>query len=194
LSDGAQGGPILYICPTDAVPFQNYEEYRQATHDFPKPANDMNLVWMVKGQGLDEIGNKIHTDGTEEGFYEYALFQLLSNQFYLLGKAQYNDKSVVADSSALDTILDEIKNTKDWTPVDIEFLKEARKIDLQPTVQISDPNVLIHMVLFTKWGGFARFSILMKRDYPHTILSSSFDSVLEYDCGVQLQNANAAGS
>jgi hypothetical protein len=191
LSDGSQGGPILYSRPLNLTPFATYEEYREATHSYPRPDNDFSMIWLVEGAGTNAFGNKIKVDGTAEGYYEYALLQGLANQFYLLGNARVNDRSVIADSSELESVLTGIENSGNWTKIDNTFKKNARKIELKPVIQIGETNVLVQVVLFTKWGGFLRLSTLMSRDYPHTVISTSLETILLYDCGIKPKDFNS---
>jgi hypothetical protein len=184
LSDGNQGGPILYIRPIDATPFKTYQEYKQAYHDVPRQTGDSTMIWLVKGATTSTFGNKMKTDGSAEGYYEYALFQTLANRFYLSGGARINDKVVVAESAKLESILTMIDNEETWTKINKEFKTTARKLDLNPVIMITDPSVLVETILFTKWGGFQRLSIVINKDYPNLVTSINLSPVLEYQCGV----------
>jgi hypothetical protein len=142
------------------------------------------MIWLVKGASTSTFGNKITTDGTAEGYYEYALFQTLANRFYLLGNARMNDRIVVAESSQLENILSTIDNSSNWTKIDNKFKATARKLDLKPVITMTSSSVLVETTLFTKWGGFLHLSIGMNRSYPNIVTSTSLKPVLDYQCGV----------
>ena len=59
----------------------------------------MSMIWLVKDEPDQKAGNKIKIDGTDEGYFEYALLQTLGNQFYLYGMAKVNDKRPVCESA-----------------------------------------------------------------------------------------------
>jgi hypothetical protein len=191
LSDGAQGGPILYVRPVGTTPFKTYDEYKQATHEFPRPDYNLTLVWLVKGAATTTFGNKITTDGTKEGYYEYALLQTLANQFYLLGNARVNDKMVVADSSELEAILTKIENSKNWAKIDGTFKKSARALKLQPVVEVADAGISIQLVMFSKWGGFSTLSMVINREYPYMVTNNALETVLNYNCGLNPKSVPA---
>lgn len=177
------GGPILYIRKASAEPFKTYEEYREATHRTPRPYNDLSMIWLVKDEPDMKAGNKIKIDGTPEGYFQYALLQTIGNQFYLYGSAVINDKRPVCEAAELEKIFTEIK-AAGLAKMDDDFKKEARALDLQPVVAISDMGVTVQFMVFSKWGGFMRVSVLMYKDYPHTMLSYVNDEVmLAYQSG-----------
>jgi hypothetical protein len=39
-------------------------------------------------------------------------------------------------------------------------------------------------VVFSKWGGFSRFSYTMYRNYPHMVIGFQDEVLLEYECGM----------
>jgi len=44
--------------------------------------------------------------------------------------------------------------------------------------------VKVEAVVFTKWGGFIKRSILMEREAPHLILGERSEVLVAYDCGI----------
>jgi hypothetical protein len=179
---GNAGGPILYIRKASSAPFKTYEEYRLATHATPRPDNDQSMIWLVKDEPDQKAGSEIKIDGTDEGYFEYALLQTIGNQLYLYGSAQVNDKRLVCVSTEREKIFTEIKNAG-LNPMDAAFLKSARAIDLQPVVKVQDTYMLVQFVTFTGSGGFFRVSYLIAHDYPHTIFSYNNEVLLAYQSG-----------
>lgn len=184
LLGGTAGGPILYIRPANDAPFQTYEEYRLATQANPRPANDQSMIWFVKDEPDQKAGNMIKVDGTDEGYFEYALLQTLGNQFYLYGTADINDKRLVCESAELENIITEIQNAG-LNQMNAGFLKSARAIDLNPVVKTQANAVLVQFVLFTKWGGFSRDSYLIAHDYPNIVMSFNNEVLLAYQSGAR---------
>jgi len=179
---GTAGGPILYIRKADATPFKTYDEYKAATHQTPRASNDQSMIWLVKDEANQNAGNKIKTDGTDEGYFEYALLQTLGNQFYLYGAAAVNDKRLVCEGVELEKIFTEIQSAG-LKEMDTQFKTQARAIDLQPVVKPQAAAMIVQFVTFSKWGGFFKVSYLMNHDYPHTIFSYANDPLLAYDSG-----------
>ena len=112
LSDGTQGGPILYIRPIDSTPFKTYEEYKQATHDAPRQTGDSSMIWLVKGASTSTFGNKITTDGSAEGYYEYALFQMLFKD--TISKAD-RERLKLASRDLLTALRAHLRPMPNWT-------------------------------------------------------------------------------
>jgi hypothetical protein len=181
--DGSAGSPILYARPTDATPYKNYHEFAEAADTYTRPENDISLVWFVMGEETGVFSNKIKTDGTAEGYFEYTVLQLLGQQFYLFWHANYNDTRIVCEPAALESILSYLENTE-YKPIDNGFKKDARKIDLQPTVKYSGDMVTVSVVVFSDWGGFSRCSCTMYKEYPHTVIGFEEEALLEYNCGI----------
>ena len=181
--NGSAGSPVLYTRPADADPFINYDEFSRAANKFTRPENDLTMVWMVMGESNTVNGNRIKIDGTKEGYFEYTLLQLLGQQFYLFWHAAYNDTRIVCETAALEGIIEELKNTE-FNPIDNGFIKDARKIDLQPTVQISGDTVAVSLVTFSAWVGFSRVTFTMNKTYPHEVTGYEQETLVEYNCGI----------
>lgn len=181
--DGTGGIPVLYTRPVNAVPYKTAEEFERAANTFTRPENDISTVWFVMGDksGLD--GNKIRTDGTREGYFEYAVLQLLGQQFYLFWHSNYNDNRIVCEGAELESVLAGIDGS-DLKPVDDGFKNKARKIDLTSTVEISGDTAVVSLVAFSKWGGFSRYEFLIYKDYPHMVIGLDRKILLEYECGM----------
>jgi hypothetical protein len=175
LSDGTAGGPILYIRAADTAPFKSYAEYQEATQQNPKTKNDNSLIWFVKDTESSSFGNKISVDGTKEGYFEYAMLQLVGNKFYLHGFTTGTDKRFVCDPSEVDNIITNLEKTG---ALDNNFKKDARKLDLKPDVAISESEVTVSAVTFSPLEGFVRDTVNISRNYPNYIIGINSDELL----------------
>lgn len=182
--DGSAGSPELYARPEEAVPFKTFDEYGKALNTYTRPENDISTVWFVMGEETGLFGNKIKIDDTKEGYYEYTVLQLLGEQFYLFWHSNYNDTRIICDAGELEGLLESIGDSGFGEPVDEDFKEQARKIDLQPTVDIGTDTVTVSLVVFSKWGGFTRLSYFMDRNYPRMVTGIESKNLLEYQCGV----------
>ena len=64
--------------------------------------------------------------------------------------------------------------------------KQARELDLTPTVEFPDESTaVVRLITFSKWGGFTESKYTISRQYPHGMLSKDTKILIEYDCGVQ---------
>jgi hypothetical protein len=180
LSNGADGGPILYVRSTEAEPFKTYDEYKEATHQNPRSASDNSLIWLVKDAKTGVFGNKISADGTKDGFFQLALLQALGNQFYLLGGAQINDKRLVCETEELEKILNEIQTTANVTLTD-DFVKSAHDLELKPEISTKETLVTVTFTTFSKYGGFYREIVTMMKTYPNIITDRQSQLILSFD-------------
>lgn len=183
------GRPIIYVREEDQEPFANYSEYEKEAEQNIEIEDVFDFVAFVMYGSTTALGNKIHIDGTEEGFLEYVVLQIMGGQFYLWWHANYDDATVICNDSALEKVLAE---GMFFDPEEAEFLRplvhdvryEALKLDVTPVVELRDDVAIVTVILFTKWGGFFRCSFTISRDYPHTIIDVDSEVVIEYYCGV----------
>jgi hypothetical protein len=181
--DGSAGSPLLYYRAADAAPFKTYADYADAANSVTRPESDMSQAWLVAEKDGASYGSKIVLDGTDEAFFEYSVLQILGEQFYLFWHANYNDIRIVCENSELESVLTDIDNS-DLASVSGAFKRDARKINLQPSVAASGDTVTVELVAFSKWGGFSRLSILMDRHAPYAVIGLEDVNLLEYQCGM----------
>jgi hypothetical protein len=182
--NGSGGSPVLYVRPAGAAPYSTYDQFTEAANSYTPPENDITAVWFVMGQKTGVYGNKIKIDGTREGYFEYTVLQLLGEQFYLFWHANYNDIHIVSDFVEMESLLKSLGETDFGLPVNESFKQAARKINLQPTVDINGDTVTVKLVTFTKWGGFYRLAFTISGKYPYLITGLENKQLLKYDCGV----------
>jgi hypothetical protein len=177
LTDTIRGGPILYVRPSGKIPFYTYEDYRLATHETPRQEQDKSLIFLVQGTDDTASGNKIEIDGTRQGYFEYAVLQTLSNQFYLLGAATYNDKQIICEKAELERIWAEV-GAAGLGPVAASVKETADGLDFTPAVTFHPDTVQVSFVVFSKHTGFTRTSYYISKEYPHFITTIKDDPLM----------------
>ena len=163
--NGSGGQPIIYARAESQKPYANYEEYA-----------------MDEQSGAFE--DKIRIDGTEEGFFEYVVLQVVGGQFYLFWHANYNDWEIVCTPDKLDEIIEDRTNSSFGINMLPEIAKEAKKLDCKPVIEFKDDTATVSVLVFTKWGGFKRLTYTIKQEYPHTIIDVQTETLVEYHCGI----------
>jgi len=182
--NGSAGEPIIYVRAESQKPYTNYEEYATAMLNQEGMDEAHGIVTPLWNEQSGVFEDKIRIDGTEEGFFEYAVLQVAGGQFYLFWHANYNDWEIVCAQDKLDEIIEDRTNSsfgKDMLP---EVAKEARKLDCKPIIAFKDDTATVSVVVFTKWGGFKRLTYTIKQEYPHTIIDVQTETLVEYHCGV----------
>ena len=163
--NGSGGQPIIYVRAESQKPYANYEEY-----------------------AMDEQGGafeeKIKINGTEEGFFEYVVLQVIGGQFYLFWHANYNDWKIVCDPAEIEAIIKERASPDFGRAAEPDFAEKAKKLDCKPVIEFKDDTATVSVLVFTKWGGFKRLTYTIKREYPHTIIDIQTKTLVEYNCGV----------
>jgi hypothetical protein len=162
------GRPVIYVREEDQEPFLTYKEYVEAG----------GKGTSVMAQDSKVPGDRIRIDGTEEGFFEYVVLQIMGGQFYLFWHAAYDDATVICDKTGLDRLLAQYSSL----PSSVE--REARKLDYKPIIEFRDDQVTVKVMTFTNWGGFIQDSFTISRRYPHTIIEREKRVIVEYDCGI----------
>jgi hypothetical protein len=182
---GSGGVPLLYTRTDDQEPYKTFDDYMQDSGNITRAADDVTLVFfsIAKNEKV-KYGSQISVSDSPEGYFEYTVLQLLGGQFYLFYKANQYDIRIVCQTDEVDKIIGEI-DTSNMTPIDDSFKNAAHALDLQPVVNIGEDSADVSLVTFTKWGGFARVSFNISRDYPHSITKYVNENILKYDCGIK---------
>jgi hypothetical protein len=152
-SDTLGGFPLLYARRLDGG----------------EPAGDSNYRQQVKA------------DGSAEGYLELAVLDVMAAQFYLVWHANYNDRQIVCDRTALEDLVSHPNSFNQMLPDDVQV--KARQLDVAPAVELGEKEVRVSVVTFTNWGGFKRLTLTFERAFPHTATSQE-DILVPYDCGV----------
>ena len=164
--DGMGGYPLLYARPVDQVPFVNESEYAAAS-DRP------------------DYLTYVFPQDSPEGYFEYAAFAMVANQFYLDWHANYNDWTVLCDQGDIEEIIENFDSEDAFgIPMTAKQSRQARSIENpQPVVELSDDIATVKMLVFTKWGGFYRRTLTIRRA-DHSIMDEQDEPLVEYDCGI----------
>ena len=176
---GIGGAPVLYARKAVAAPYGNRSEYLAA-----EPSAE-------EADREDYYLSFVSTDGSSEGFFQLALLIIQGEQFYQFWHAAYNDDRIVSDLEDARAILTSPTSPTcltGWVGEDNatveELLDEVAGIDLAPIVSMNGDMVKVEVVVFTKWGGFVRRSMIMEEDYPHLIIEERSEVLVPYDCGI----------
>jgi len=166
---GIGGGPVLYARKAQAPPYRNYSEYAAASPERRADREDYYL-------------RQIAADGSPESFFQLALLRIQGEQFYQFWHDAYNDGRIICDLEEARAGLGGEFGADEST---IEaLLSDLAEYDLAPTISMNGDLVKVEAVVFTKWGGFIKRSILMEREAPHLILGEGSEVLVAYDCGI----------
>lgn len=164
--DGMGGYPILYARSANQAPYADEAAYRAA------------------GPHPDYLTFVIPQD-SPEGYFEYAAFAMMANQFYLDWHANYNDWRVVCDGDGIQQVLDSLSDGGfPGQPMTAQQQRDARDIQSpSPAVAMTDQAATVTMLVFTKWGGFYRRTLTIGRR-DHVIQDEQNRPLVDYDCGI----------
>ena len=183
--------PLTYVRETDSDPITTYEEYEQEAEAQYDLNNMYNLIGFVMGEDPNVFEDKIHIDGTPEGYVEYVLLQVMGAQFYLTWHALYNDAIPVCDNAAFEPVLTEAlgyfsmgseESHEDLAPK-AEIMAKGKFVDFRPLVEFKDDTVDVTIMTFTKWGGLIKTTYTIERYYPHSIVNVFSQTLIDYQCG-----------
>jgi hypothetical protein len=167
------GYPILYAYHIDTAPFVSHQEYLTGRADCL--AVDDALPGC---SALDHV----ETDGSDLGYLQLVLLDMMGSQFYRYWHAQYNDTTPIATEAALDELIASISDP--FIPLTNRQQVQAKAIDPTPQVIIDEAVVTVRVVWFTKWGGFYESRLEIEKEFPHKIIRESTENLVEYDCGL----------
>lgn len=165
-SDGLGAYPILYARPTD-----------QPAHT---SANDL-----PEGYKWTDYQKHLVIENVEQGYFEFIAMNIMAGQFYLSWHANYNDTEIVCNADAVNAIIADINDGNFGIAFDGSQQRQARALEnIEPLVKLTDDSALVEIVVFTKWGGFYRWTYTISRSLPHTIIDVQTENLVEYDCGI----------
>ena len=165
-SDGLGAYPILYARPVD------------------QPAY-VSVTDLPAGYDWTEYRSHVMVAGAEQGFFEFAVMNIMAGQFYLYWHANYNDTEIVCDNDAANAIVENTNSQGFGMEFDLLQQAQVRKLtDVEPVVRFTDDSAIVEMVVFTKWGGFHRWTYTISRSFPHQFLDVQTENLVPYDCGI----------
>jgi len=169
---GIGGAPVLYARKAQAPPYRNYSEYAAASPNKRADREDYYLRHLA-------------ADGSPESFFQLALLRIQGEQFYQYWHDAYNDGRIVCDLEDARAGLGELTGWIGEEEGVVEgLLADLAEYEIAPTVSMNRDLVKVEAVVFTKWGGFIKRSILMEREAPHLILGEGSQVLVEYNCGI----------
>lgn len=164
--DGLGAYPILYARPADQPAYVS--------------ANDLPAGF----EWTDYQGHLV-IDDVEQGYFEFAAMTVMAGQFYLDWHANYNDTEIVCNADAVDDIISDINDGNFGAAFDRSQERQARAMkDIEPLVKLTEDSALVEVVVFTKWGGFYRWTYTISRSFPNTIVDVQTENLVPYDCGI----------
>ena len=131
----------------------------------------------------------IETDGSDKGFLQLAMAQVLAPNFYLYFRSNEQDMIVLCDIDDIEVLLDELDQRDDVVnKPDLLVKARALTIDaIDPVVRFDKKNnqAVVSMLTFTKWGGFYRQTLTYGVGFPHRSVSITAKQVIAYDAGIK---------
>jgi hypothetical protein len=162
--DGMGGYPILYPRPAGQAPFLTEADYAASGDS----ANYLDFIQI---------------DDTAEGYFQYVALNILGPQFYLFWHANYNDYQIMCNPADVQGVTANLGDFgRSMSP--LSRLRTLLLRDVAPTVSTGEQTVEVQVVVFTKWGGFLRWTYTIDRNFPHKILDVKEKILIPYDCGV----------
>lgn len=164
--DGLGAYPLLYARPVD-------EPAYVSTNDLPA-----DFEWT-------DYHSHIAIDTTEQGYFEFVAMTIMARQFYLDWHANYNDTEIVCNPDDVDAIIEDINDGNFGIAFDGSQERQARALEnIESLVKLTDDSALVEVIVFTKWGGFYRWTYTISRSLPHKIIDVQTENLVEYDCGI----------
>ncbi|HOD06195.1 MAG TPA: hypothetical protein PKH92_14215 [Anaerolineaceae bacterium] len=164
--DGFGGFPVLYVRPEEQVPFSSVEEL-DASPDAALMRDYMSYI---------------QPDDTADGYYQYVVFSIMVQQFYLFWHSNYNDVQIVCTPEKIRQIIDATGEFGIEMPADDKA--KSLLINPTPTVAFSEERVVVRIVTFTNWGGFFEKNYKISRTNPTTMYTAKNENLVPYQCGV----------
>lgn len=165
-SDDLGGYPLPFARPVDQAPYASLADIPNNTK-------------------LPDFRDYLEVEDVEQGYFEYAVLDIMADQFYLYWHANYNDDEIVCGPEQVNDIITRVSSGEFGYAMDATQQARARAIrNIGPTVRLSGDVATVQFITFTKWGGFFRETYTIRREFPHTIIDVKQQNLVSYDCGV----------
>jgi hypothetical protein len=165
-NDSLGGYPLLYPRPVDQAPYTS-------TADIPENTQ------------LQDFHDYLEVEDVEQGYFEYVVMDIMASQFYLFWHANYNDAQIVCNRQQVNDIVAQISSGDFGMAMDLPAQTKARTMrNIEPVVRLTGDVAMVEIIIFTKWGGFYRYTYTVNRGFPHTIVDIKQENLVPYDCGV----------
>jgi len=124
----------------------------------------------------------VRTDGSNEGFLELALLQIMGVQFYRFWHSGFYDWLPVCGPESLENLLGSLKSDD---PDDVNWTWEGRygvTLDrARPKTEIADDGATVTLLAFSQNGGLYEFRFEFSRDFPHEVREVELDLLIPFD-------------
>ncbi len=158
--------PMLYARPMDQTPYVSAEGVSADTK-------------------LPDFREYVVLEDIEQGYFEYAVLNIMAGQFYLDWHANYNDTEIVCNRESVDDIIFSVNEGNIGSDLNLTQQAKARAIkNIEPVVTLTKDAAVVRIVAFSKWGGFFRLTYTIRREVPHIIIDVKEEELVPYDCGV----------
>jgi len=158
------GFPVLYARRADSKQLEDAEDVEKL------PEHEREFPYHVI------------TQNTSESYFQLALFKLIGNKFFLTWHANYMRIQPVCGERTISMCGDIMPGINKKVPDDI--LDEAKRLDLEPVVELLEGEAKVTVVVFSPWGGFSNQILTFCRKTPHKLMSEERIPVVEYNCRV----------
>ncbi len=157
--------PYLYTRPSDQPPYASVSEIPESVE-------------------LGNIRDHLEIEDVAQGYFEFAVMDIMAGQFYLVWHANYNDTEIVCNAEAAAAIVDRINSADFGYKMDLKQQTQVRMMkNIEPAVTLTEDSAILEIVVFTKWGGFSRRTYTIGRSFSHSV-DISEEILVPYDCGV----------
>ncbi len=184
--------PVIYARPVNQKPYVSYTDLLALVGQPSSVLRDYFYQTYLDLQGafyyyLDSV----RTDNTSNGFFQFITLGILAGQFNEDLRSWYNDTIVLCNQSDIDLAASEVKKYSEENNIDLSLpdqdVQDARKLSLEPKVELGKDTATIRIVTFTKWGGFIETKYELTRSFPHKLLGEWQQTLVPYDYGVIYQ-------
>jgi len=172
--NGLGANPVLYARKETEAPFESYQAFQAATSECDTADQPAECDYLAF----------VETDGSEAGYFQWVLLRVMGDQFYLYWHAGYHDAEIIASTTRLQNLVDELGQDDIGKPFSSSQKRAALKINPAPEVTIDDDLVTVRFNWFTKWGGFYETTYTITAQSPHQVMDTQIEQLVEYDCGV----------
>ena len=182
--DELGGLPLVYARTSGSAPFQSYEEFLGSYGE--EMSGERSYGWLNHSYDYLE---SVRIDQSPESYFEFVTLALLGDQFYLFWHGMYNDIRILCETGDIEGVVADVNELLS-VPLGepFEFSREVQDkidmIDFTPVVLVEEDTISLRFVTFTKWGGFVEYVYVMDKDDPVQLLDVQFNSLVEWDCGV----------
>jgi hypothetical protein len=99
--------------------------------------------------------------------------------------SNYNDTEIVCTRDDIGEIISAINSGGFGNELDLAQQAKARAMrNVEPSVRLTEDSAIVEVIIFTKWGGFYRYTYTINRSFPHKIIDLKQENLVPYDCGV----------